>query len=80
MDTPDYLERRSYIQCDQVWRNLATLANSLSLWLFKMRVYLVQNVDSTLAILYGIGQIFTAVTAKCWPNYLAIWSHWLHCP
>ena len=42
-------------QCDQIWRNLNTLANFGSLHHF-LQVYLVS--DEKLSNFYGIGQIF----------------------
>ena len=65
----------SLLQCDQIWRIIATLQN---LYRF-CGVYLLfgKILELLWQILYGIGKFFIHVNGRMLKNNLAIWSH---CP
>ena len=68
---------RTWVQCDQIWQNIATLAAFLNLCQIVEGLFSVwQNFEPTLAKLLCFG----AASQCCeWPNMknnIAIWSHW----
>ena len=65
-------------QCDQIWRNFATVAKFTSFgnfWQTVDSLFLIwQNADHTLANLDIIGLIFIAANGPILKNNLTIWS------
>ena len=60
-----------YNQCDQIWRNFASLANFLTVY------FLLGTMLSLLwRISHIIGLIFTVANGQILKNNLTIWSHW----
>ena len=63
-------------QCDQICRNIATLANVKRLCQFFEGFHCIwYNFQPTLVIFYGTRKTFMVSTAKYFLNYLSIWSH-----
>ena len=61
----------SFNQCDQVWRNFATLAKIKSLWPFFEGLFNIwKNCEPNLATFYAIGQKFIVVPKG--PNIVRI--------
>ena len=69
-------EGKNYVinnQCDQIWRNFATLQNLQSLGrIFEGLFTIWQNFKPILA---NFGQIFIDIDGQMMKNNLAIWSH-----
>ena len=60
-------------QCDQIWRNFATLAKNLKYWVILGGfIYCLANFGTTLA---SFGQMFVHVNGQMLKNNLATWSH-----
>ena len=65
-------------QCDQIWRNFATLAKHINAWAkFDDLFSIWQHFEPTFwQKFYPIRRIFIVVNGKMLNNYQAIWSLW----
>ena len=65
------------VQCDQIWQNVAILANSASLRAFlKAWTCSWQYLKPTLTNCYTIGQVSIVINYPILKNNLTNWSHW----
>ena len=67
------------MQCDQVWRNYATLATFLHLWQFLECLFFVwQSFEPTLTTFHAFRQIIIVANGQILANNPTILSHCLH--
>ena len=73
---------RYYNQCDQIWRNFATLAkSSKSLAIFRGSIYYLAKFWAYFGLFCLLLVKFSFMSLdQMWKNNLAIWSQWLQLP